>query len=61
MMNSDLRSDNKSGVRGVFFHKQSRKWRVQIQQKYFGSFSSAEEAAPVAEAARRAYHGEFAR
>lgn len=35
--NAKLRKDNKSGVRGVFFHKTSKKWQVYINKmEYLG-------------------------
>lgn len=42
------RSDNRSGVTGVYWHKQCQKWTVQIQvegkPKHVGLFSTLEEA-----------------
>ena len=63
--NSKLRSDNKSGHKGVYWHKKSGKWRVVIKangkRHYFGLYENKEEAIRVAIEARKKLHGEFGR
>ena len=63
--NAGLRSTNKSGVKGVCWHKQSNKWRAQIylngKQKFLGTFDDLHLAEQAAIEARNQYHGEFAR
>lgn len=62
--NTNMKSDNTSGVKGVFWQKNRKKWLVQIQVnrelKYLGYFTSKEEAEAAARAAREEFHGEFA-
>ena len=61
--NSRLRSDNKTGFRGVFFDK--KKWVCRIgfqnQKLYFGRFETAEEAARKYDEEIIKLFGEFAR
>lgn len=51
MRNCGLRSDNTSGIKGVFFNKQVNKWQVQIQinkkVKYLGYYDNFDEAVLV--------------
>jgi len=65
MRNTALRSTNKSGVKGVYWNKQSRKWCAQIthngKQIHLGYFDTIEDAAATYAAAAAKYHGEFAR
>lgn len=62
--NIGLRSDNKSGYKGVHFHKKSGRWRAQIwvagKGYTLGLQDTAEEAFRVRCAALPKYHGEFA-
>lgn len=63
--NSRTRKDNRSGIKGAFFHKQTRKWasaiRLNGKSKYLGLFETAEDAhAAYCKAAKELY-GEFAR
>lgn len=55
--NQRTRSNNKSGVKGVFWNKQKSKWEAQIKvenkKKYLGSFATVEEAAEARNAAVR--------
>ena len=64
-MNNKLRKDNKSGHKGVCFHKASGKWRASIvvagKQHSLGYFLTPEEAAQTVSKERRKYHGEFTR
>jgi hypothetical protein len=65
IQNSKLRKDNSSGIKGVHWDSQHRKWRAVIstngKSQRLGRFSSIEEAASVINAARLQMHGEFAR
>lgn len=62
--NAKLRTDNTSGVKGVFWNKQCKKWSVSVQvnkkPKYCGLYDDLELAELVAIEARNKYHGEFA-
>lgn len=64
VVNSNKRSDNTSGFRGVSFHKASRKWLAQIGYKgkkiHIGLFSTQEGAADAYDQAALARFGEFA-
>lgn len=55
---------NKSGVKGVSFHKMSRKWSAYInrdnRQIHLGLFETIEAAEAAIRQARVAMHGEFA-
>lgn len=63
--NSKTPSSNKSGVKGVDWHKASSKWRAQIVVNksilYLGVFSDIEDAKIAIHNARILNHGEFAR
>jgi len=63
--NSSFRSNNKSGYKGVSWHKKLKKWAAQIGVKRknikLGYFDSAEEAANAYCVAAMKYFGEFAR
>ena len=52
LLNQGLHTDNTSGVRNVYWHKQNKKWVVNRNQNnkryYVGSFETIEEAAQVA-------------
>ncbi len=56
---------NTSGVRGVSFHKPTRKWAAHIRaegkMKHLGLFVSLDDAAAARRAAEQAYYGGFAR
>ena len=47
-LNTELRCTNKSGVKGVSYHKRDKLWRVSVRiegkQTYFGSFVNINEA-----------------
>lgn len=62
-MNRSARSDNKSGVTGVTWHKQSQKWRATIhkngKQIQIGMFETIEEAAKAYSLAAQDMHGDF--
>lgn len=64
-VNQKIRSDNKSGYKGVCWHKQKQKWQVQIalgpglRNKHLGFFKDLEEAAAAYLVAAKALHKEF--
>lgn len=62
--NQKLQPRNTSGVKGVCWFKDARKWVVQIPAQgykpYVGRFDSLEEATEVARRVREERHGEFA-
>jgi hypothetical protein len=64
-VNQGLRSDNKSGVKGVFWDRERMKWMAYIalrrRRTYLGRFDSKEEAINAREMAARHLHGEFRR
>ena len=65
IQNSKLRKDNASGVKGVHWDAQHKKWRAVIttdgKSQRLGRFSSIEEAANIICTARLQQHGDFAR
>lgn len=56
--NMCLRSTNRSGVMGVRWHRQAKKWQVNIAGKYLGLFDDFETAVKIRSAAEaeRGYH-----
>jgi hypothetical protein len=65
IQNSKLRSDNKSGVKGVFWDAPHKAWRAVLTTNgtsiRLGRFKSLEKATSVITQARLRNHGEFAR
>lgn len=65
VQNSGRQSNNTSGVRGVSFHKRSRKWQAAIccnrKRTFLGQFDTLQEASQSYATARAALHGEFGR
>lgn len=63
-INSKMQSRNKSGVRGVYLHKLTSKWRALIRidgvQTCVGYFTTLEEAATARRKAVQEHYGEFA-
>lgn len=63
--NAKIRSDNTSGVKGVYWNKERQKWcarlRVNGKNKSLGNYKTLEEAEAVIREAREKYHGEYAR
>ena len=61
--NCEMRARNRSGYRGVSFHKSSGKWTASIKAngvlKHLGSFNTKKDAAEAYYAASRELHGEF--
>ena len=64
-MNKNVRSDSKSGIKNVSWHKNIKKWSVGLtinrKRKHIGYFDDLELADLVAIEARNKFHGEFAR
>jgi len=64
MLNTKAHKDSRSGIKNVFFRRDTGKWAVRLtvngKYKSFGSFEDLELAELVAEEAREKYHGEFA-
>lgn len=62
MANAGACSRNTSGIKGVSWKADCKKWRVRFGRKhYFGLFDNKEEAAAAYEKAAREIAGEFAR
>lgn len=63
--NQNRKATSSSGIKGVVWHKQSKKWVASIcvnrKSVHLGSFLSIEEAALVANRARQLAHGDFYR
>lgn len=61
--NRKLNKNNSSGVKGVWWRKDIKKWRVSFKingkEKSFGVFDNLELAELVAQEARTKYHGAF--
>lgn len=64
-MNKKISSRNRSGYKGVYWHKTSSKWIALIQvdkkRKHIGSYSEARDAAMAYNEAAKIHYGEFAR
>jgi len=62
--NSRVRSDNKTGIKGVYWHKKTKKWKVELQKNRMrypiGEFKDFEQAKAAAQKARIELHGEYA-
>lgn len=62
--NARLRKDNKSGVKGVCWHKARKRWlasiRVNNKSKHVGWFKTLQSAKKAVDSAREKLHGEFA-
>ena len=65
IQNSKIRSDNTTGVKGVYWDKSNSKWQVQMRMKgklkYLGRYTTLKEAKAVVKEAREKYHGEYGR
>ncbi len=64
LQNASLRSDNTSGVKGVYWIKKEQKWGAYIninkKPRRLGAFASKEDAITARQAAARKHFGEFA-
>ena len=64
MQNTKLRSDNKSGVKGVMWHKTNKKWAAVVKCNgkinHIGYFADLETAAEAVRVARLNLHKEYA-
>ena len=62
--NSKISKNNKSGLKGISWHKTAKKWEVCLRfngvKKYLGIFDNIELAELVITEARAKYHGMFA-
>lgn len=62
--NTHKRRDNTSGLKGVSYHKYTKKWAASIMnnniQEHLGVFNTKEDAARAYNVAAIEYHGEFA-
>jgi hypothetical protein len=62
--NKKLNINNTSGIKGVSWHTQRKKWRVRIyvnqKEKNFGLYDDLDLARLVAQEARNKYHKEYA-
>lgn len=63
-MNMDIKRNNTSGVRGVWFDKTRNKWAVEIminqKKTYLGRFEDKQEAIKIRKQAEKEYFKEFA-
>ena len=63
MMNSTIRSDNRSGCKGVSWRSKSNKWVVQLsmggEQKWLGEFTDLNEAIRFCKSKSKELYGEF--
>lgn len=65
IVNSPARSNNKTGVKGVYWHKAKQRYVVQTtvngKKKWIGDFKTLKEASKASALALKKYHGKFAR
>lgn len=65
MQNVDMRKNNSSGFKNVYWHKGNKQWQVKMnidkKTKLFGYFDNLELAGLVAEEARNKHHKYFAK
>ena len=63
--NAKLSKKNTSGIKGVAWHKKSKKWKasININKKYLylGTFDTKEDAKEIVDKYRNEHHKEFAR
>ncbi len=63
MRNTKRHSNNKSGIKGVFWHNQSKKWRAEIQidgiKIHLGAYNNIEDARQARITKVKAVFGEF--
>ena len=62
--NKSIAKNNTSGIQGVTWNKNAKKWYVQLmfkkKQMYFGAYKDLELAELVISEVRKKYHGDFA-
>lgn len=61
LRNQKVRTNSKSGYKGITWDAERRKWLVQVDHKYVGRFACLEDAVEASKDYRRSYHGDFAR
>lgn len=61
MANKRLRSDNKSGIAGVYWYRWTNRWAATVGRHTIGYFKTREEAHEARKKAALAKYGEFAR
>ena len=63
-INSKIRANNTSGIKGISYRQRSKRWRAYISIDHkmieLGEFINKEEAIKVRKEAEEKYHGEFA-
>jgi hypothetical protein len=63
-MNARMMKNNRTGIKGVTWDSQTKKWRAVIQVEYkqvsLGRFDSVEKARNAREQGEKKYFGEFA-
>ena len=63
--NSKLHKNNTSGVKGVSWNKQTKKWKAEIRangySSFLGRFNTLDDAKIAIEKARKNLHQEFSR
>jgi hypothetical protein len=63
--NASIRKDSSSGIKGVYWHKPTKKWTASCQvnkkRHHLGCFDDIKAAENAVKLAREQYHGEFAR
>jgi len=63
--NRKLNSNNKSGVKGVYWNKQNKSWHARIKvngvNKHIGSFKNIDDAEKAIRNEREKLHGQFAK
>lgn len=62
-INAQIRSNNKSGITGVYFYPKTQKWTAEIKVNkkkiFLGYFQNMEDAVKARKEAEETYHGEY--
>jgi hypothetical protein len=65
VMNASLREDNKSGVKGVSWHKRDKVWQARVaaygKEYHLGYFDDKQQAEATVASFRQSLHGEYSR